>query len=463
MNILQNYQYQGIDSYKWLVIHGYNYWKSDRRKSYNFSNFSEWNKVVAPTTAALLVSSANQGQRLFTGISDGQVNPAQIPNFNPLTVQSRANTVPLILTAANQGGAKLINTDFSDNRKMLVKAYTTGAGNALTLRWYTSATAYYQAVLNMPAANTEYTFSFTPFTNGNYGVVGVPTTIGSNIYNSGIANVTAVGSPAETLITDFQFFASTVAANSQVSLVSAEANNNIFQDLGQKFAVKICCFQEFTKELERTYNELKCGTKVTGKTLKEQKMTVNLKTKKFPMLLNALGLSNDIYERNITTLGDKQTVTPATSGTGATAILSATVANAAKIVLVSIDDGSACFSLHRDYVNNTTETLDPNMFYVDEANNKIILPNSVATYTSVDVYNWTSKLAQVVDYYTTNNPVKVVIQLEQESTTGVQTTGDMITVELGYPKRSTADDGDEWEFECTVLLTAYDQAFTYSY
>jgi hypothetical protein len=459
MNLLQSYQYQGIESYNWLVIHGYNYWSNDRRKAYTFNNASEWSKLIAPTTAAKIVQASNAGSRLFTGITDSFVTAGSIAKYNPLTVQARTTSIPLILKSVDEGGAKLINYDFTNERKMIVKAYTTGAANTLTIRLYTSATAYYNVLLTMPIANTEYTFTFDPFTNGNYGVVGTPVVVGSNTFNSGVAAVTQVSTPSGTLITDFQFFASAVAAGSQVSLVSAEMNNNLFQNLGQNFAVKVCCFQEFTKELERTYNELKCGTKVTGKSLTEQKMTVTLKTKKSIEMLNALGLANDIYEKNITTLGVKQTVSP----TITTGNVTASVANAANIVLVSIDDGSSCFNLHRDYVNSTTDTLDPNMFYVDVASNKIVLPNSVATYSTVDVYNWTTQLARVVDYYTKNNPIKVVLQVERASTSGVQTTGDMFTVELGYPKSSTADDGDEWEFECNVLLTAYDQAFTYTY
>jgi hypothetical protein len=462
MDLLNSYQYQGTDSYKYVLATGYNYWSNPNRKSFSFANSSEWNKVITPTTNLLIVSPINNGTRLFTGITDKSVNTSSITTFNPITVEARNSGYAMELSAANQGGAKLVNLDLSNNQIATAKVFTTGAGNVITLRYYTDTAAgkYYQVVLTAPVANTEYTFQFNPF-NGvpTQGVVGTPVTLGSNLYNSGVANISQAGSPTGQIITDLQFFASTVVAGSKVSLVSLEANNNKFQQLGQPFAIKVCCFQEFTKELERTYNELKCGTKVTGKTLNEQKMTVTLKTKKNIELLQALGLANDISERNVRTLGDKQTVSPASNASN----LEATVSNANDIVLVSVDDGSACFNLHRDFVNNTTATLDPNFFYVDIANNKIVLPNSIATYRTIEVYNWTTKLARVVDYYTQNNPVKLVMQVERLSATGVQTMGDFITVELGYPKMSSADDGDEWEFECTVLLTGYDQAFTYTY
>ena len=465
MNLMENYQYQGINSYKLITFETYNYWDNDRRKALNFSNISEWGSVITPVTNATVLNASNSGLTVFTGVTDSDLNAQQYPTYNPLSYSSRVTTKPFQLNLVNQGGAKLVNFDYKDNTAWLMKFKTTGAGNVAKLRLYTDTAnaQYYEVTFTMPIANTEYTFAFNPFVAGNYGVVGTAITIGSRIVNTAQAVVSVTGATG-TLVKSINLFASAVTASTAIIPIYGEANNNATQHLGYKLVIPTCCPAELTKALEREYNELKCKEDISGKTIKSQKLTFTLKLKKSVELLNALGMSNDIYEQQIITYGEKQIIPVTVTATNVTATLTSGITGS-NLAMVKVDTGSRCFALQRDYVNNTTATLDNNFYYVDTstATPTLILPQSMANILEVEAYAYTSVLARVVDYYTKNNPFKALCRIERKSATGVQTMGDIMLLELGYPKMSSADDGDEFEFENTVLLTGYGQAISYTY
>lgn len=457
MQLHNSQQYQNINGLDTAIIRGYKYQKSRNTDDFYFDNIADWGLNVAPQIA---VPNTNLGLVTFSGINTNSLGVQTIQNYNPLSVMSQEVTKPVRLTAVNQGGTKVVKKDYKNQTNWLMKLRNVaGAGNVVTLRFYTGTTdtAYYQVVLTLPAAATDYTFKFNPFLAGTYGSVGTPVTINGQLVNSGQAVVTAVGTPTGTFVDRISYFASTLTAGNEALPVFLQAGNNQFQLLGQSFAIPMCCLKDVTKELERTYQDLKCGKDKSGKVIDEQTLDITFSTSKRMELLLALSYTTELNEETLRITAAKQILTLS----GGTLTLSGAV-NVANFAGISLGDTFGCVGLQRDYVNNTATTLDPNFYYLNETTGVVTFSNQM-TATEVEVYNYTDKLVRVIDLYTTLNPIRVVLELQQKSTSGVQTDGGLYLIDLGVGKPTNDDEGNTYEFVNSVVLDGYRKAIQFTY
>jgi hypothetical protein len=466
MQLLRGTQYQGYP--ETLTVKGINYFSSPTAQKFNrstfyFDNPSEWNALTG-LTGITGVPPVNTGTEVFSGVSDSVVTVAGINGYNPLSQTTRDSTKPAFVVT-NQYFGKLVSADYSQKTAWKFTAKGQTANDTFQFRLYPNATNtdYYNVVMAMPLPNVEYTFNFNPFVAGTYGAVSPAVTIGSRQVASGQSLVTLVGSPVGQLINRIVLVGVGANATSKMTPIALEGANSYFSLFGNKFQIPVCCLAELTDELDRTYLDLKCGKKKSGKRLDEQTETITFKVQKNNTLLRALGYTSEIYETtldiiegpiklNLTSVSGNVIASP--SGN----IVINAVTNLSNIDYISIDKGGDCVALQRDYVKNTTATLDPNAYYVDFTNNRIVFSNDVFNYGQVEVYVNTPKLATVFDHYTEQNPVKVILEWQTKNVAGTRTRYRKVVAELGYPKDSVEDEGNTTEFECNVILTGYDQS-----
>lgn len=465
MRLLESYQYQGTKSYRNITLMTYNYWDNSNRKDFYFNDPSAWGVTATSLPATpTLIPLANLGTQVYNGVSDSNVNPIGIFSFNPLTIQARKATKSFYITTAGQGRIRLVNSDFKDNQFGSFKAISDKDGAKLALFYYTDNTLAkaYKVVLDLPLKDTIYTFNYDIFaTSGSsFGTPGTAVNFGGQLYNSGTAVVSQVGSPSGTVVYALGVFGDTVPASTKVTPIYLENNNSSLTHVGSQLFNETCCPEEVAIELEREYNELKCKGDTSSKTIKSQSMKVTLKLRKNVELMQAMGLSNDLIQTTVTRIGASQEL-QVTSGASIETPLGGSVTTS-NILYITIDDGARCVTLQRDYINNTSASLDPNKFYVDITNNKVIFSTAIAGVTTVTAWGWTKDLARVVDYYTKNNPFRAILDMSRNNSTGTQISGDLIVLELGYGKYSAEDEGDTWEYECTAILTDYNKAIHYT-
>jgi hypothetical protein len=465
MQIARGTQYQGYPES--LTVKGVQYFKtptanSYNRKTFSFDNIAEWSTGTVPS-ASTQAPITNIGTELFQGITDSVISVNGFDNYNPLSQVTRETTKPNYLLK-DQSFVKVVNTDFKDATSWKFTAKGQTAGDTVKVRLYTDATTsnYVDVTMTMPIAGVEYTFNFNPFIAGSYGTVTTPIAIGAKSFASGQAIVANSGTVATTIIQRIAVTGLSNSGTSKITPIALEAGNSIFSNYGNKFQVEVCCLSELTDSLERTYKELKCGKRKNGKSLDEQNETITFKIQKNNMLLRALGFGSDMYEKDVTlTTGPtKLTLINSTPNIIAniTGDVTMSIANDTNIDYITIDSGGDCITLLRDRVKNTTATLDPNTYYVDVVNNRIVFANEIYTYGTVNVYTKTTRRAIVIDHYTEQNPVKVLLEWQTKNVAGTRTRFRKVVAELGYPKDSVEDDGNTTEFECTVLLTGYDQS-----
>jgi hypothetical protein len=464
MQLNRGTQYQGYP--ETLTVKGYNYQSSPTgkktdRKTFYFDNPTEW--TTGAVAVGNLAPTTQTGVELYQGVTDSALSATAINTYNPLTTVTRDTTKPSYLLN-NQNYVKVVNTDFSASTAFKFTAKGSTANDQLIIRYYTGAGVadYYQVVCAMPIPNVEYTFNFNPFINGSYGAVSAPTIVGAKSYATGLATVTSVGSPTGQIINRINLFGVSTVASSKITPIALEGANSSLNIFGQKFQIPVCCLDSLTEELTRTYKELMCGKNKNGKSLDTQEEKITFKIQKNNILLRALGYGSEVYDTLLDVSDGKTKLTLVNASPNIIANISGAItmslANGTNIDYISIDKAGDCIALQRDYVKNTSATLDSNSYYVDLANNRIIFSNDIFNYGEVEVATITTKTVSVFDHYTKNNPVKVVLEWTVKNVAGTRTRFRRVVAELGYPKDSVEDTGNTTEFECTVLLTDYNQS-----
>jgi hypothetical protein len=462
--LLRGTQYQGYP--ETITVKGYNYQstptgKKSDRKTFYFDNITEWNTGAIATGNIAPITQT--GTELFQGITDSSLSPTGINAYNPLSSVARDSTKPSYLTNG-QNFIKVVNTDYSQTTAWKFTAKGSTANDIVIVRFYTGTGVndYYQVNCQMPLPNVEYTFNFNPFVSGTYGVAGTPVAIGAKSYASGQAIVSQIGNPVGQTITRVNLYGVSTSATSKILPITLEGTNSSLALFGQKFQIPVCCLSEVTEELTREYKELLCGKKKNGKSLDTQSETITFKIQKNNLLLRALGYGSELYDTQIDISDGLTTLNLVNAspniianGTGA---ITMSIANGTNIDYISVDKAGDCIALQRDYVKNTTATLDPNSYYIDLANNRIVFSNDIFNYGSVEVATTSLKTVTVFDHYTKNNPIKVVLEWTVKNVAGTRTRFRRVVAELGYPKDSVEDTGNITEFECTVLLTDYNQS-----
>lgn len=453
-------QYANIKQYVLVVLHTIKYWFSSNNKEFTFDSTSDWSLAVTALTS--VNTSTNSGVKVYAGVSKSPVGITSIQTYNPLVTLTRVTTKPFQFTATNQVAGKLVNADYTNNTIWGASFENIGASNNINIRYYTNAglTAYYNVAIALPTAVTRYKANYNPFVVGTYGIVGTAITSGGLLYNTASAVVTIVGGATGTTIVGISESTTGVITGGVIPIY-LEGVNNSTQLVGQKTSLVLCCLKEFVEELQRDYDELECSGNVAGKSLKSQKLNLNFTVQKNIELLVALGMGNDIIEKILSITGKKSELT-IVSGTNITATLSGNV-TPTNLAFVTLDNGSECVTLQRDYINNTTATLDNNFYFVDVTNNQLILPQSMSQNTVINGYPITSQLVRAIDYYTEGNPIQCVLEVQKQSVDGTQITGGLFTIELGVGSAKADDKGDTMEFKNTAVLTGKGQSVKFVY
>jgi hypothetical protein len=107
--------------------------------------------------------------------------------------------------------------------------------------------------------------------------------------------------------------------------------------------------------------------------------------------------------------------------------------------------------------------LDKNFYYLDTATGIITFSNAISNYTEVTAYPITSQLVRTIDYYTTQNPISSILEVQRQSADGTQISGGLYTLELQAGSLKSDDKGDTTEFKNTALLTGKNQSIRYTY
>jgi hypothetical protein len=436
--------------------------KSYNRATYNFDSLSEWQTgtVAGGTTLAPITQI---GTQIYTGISSSIVDLNTFKNYNPLTTTSRSTSLPSYLLN-NQHIVKTLNVDSSNRTQYKFTAKGSTVNDILIVRYYTGTGVadYYQVICQMPLPNVEYTFAFNPFINGTYGVAGTPTVVGTKQFASGSAVVSTNGAASGQTIARLAISATSTSATSKITPIAFEGTNNSLNQWGTKFQIPVCCIKDITEKLDRKYIDLICGKDVSGQYLDSQKESIKFVMQKNNLLLRALGYSSEVYDRVIDVPLGPIKLNLTTTGTNIVANVSGdiqmSVAKDTNIDYIAIDKGGDCIALQRDYIHNTTATLDPNMYYVDLANNTIIFSNEIYNYGEVEVFTRGNKLASVFDHYTEQNPTKVILEWVWTNVKNDQSYLRRVVAELGYPKDKVDKGGNTTEFDCDVILTDYEQS-----
>ncbi len=459
MELLQSKQYANIKQYVLTALHTIKYWKSPTAQEYYFDSPNDWNLAV-PTFTNL--TSANAGTKVYTGVTSSSITISNIATFNPLSVLNRNTTKPLTFNATNQVLARTVNFDYKDNTQWGASFENLGANNTINIRFYTNVglTAYYNVAIALPVANTRYKAAFNPFIVGTYGQLGTPVTLGGNLTNTAQAVVTIVGGATGTNIVAISE-STNGTITTGITPIYLEAVNNSTQLIGTKLSISLCCLKEFVEEVVKEYTELECKGDVSGKVLNKQSLNVNFTVQKNIELLVALGLGTDIIERTLNITGTKS-VLPISNGVNVTAQLGGTV-SATNLAFITVDSGNDCFTLQRDYINNTSATLDKNFYYVNPSTGQIVLSTALSTFTEITAYPITSQLVRTMDYYTELNPIKAILEVQRQAVDGTQITGGLFTLELSAGSMSSDDAGDTTEFQNTALITGYNQSIRYTY
>ncbi|MGL5964721.1 MAG: hypothetical protein ACRCZ2_10055 [Fusobacteriaceae bacterium] len=454
MELLNSKQYQNQNNLVTVLLRTYNYLPSRLSDFYYFDSVTDWSKGVAGITNV----ATNTGTRTFSALTDSSLGIQSIQNYNPLLAVTAKTTRPFRLTALNQGGARDINLDLAN--KPLTKGVfeNLGAGNTIQIRYYTNValTAYYQVSIAMPVANTIYHAKWNKFVAGNYGIVGTAQTVGGQLYNTAQAVVTVVGGATGTTILSESIAVSTFGAVGVVPISLQDANNP-YQFLGQPIQIPFCCTKELTQELERTYQDIKCGTQKTGQVLDTQKLDITLVTQKRLELLLALSYTTDLFEETLKLTGTKA-VLPVTNFT---AQLSGSV-SVANFAGIGLGDAFGCHGLQRDYVNNTSATLDANFYHLNESTGLVTFSSSMPA-TEVEAYPYNSQVVRTMDLYTKLNPIRAVLEIQQKDITSTQTDGGLYLIDLGAGIPANDDEGDTYTFTNSVVLDGYRKAVKFTY
>lgn len=455
MQLNRSEQYQNQSNLDNFVIRTYQYNISRQSDYFYFDSFEDWNVVISGVTNL----NVNNGLEVIAGITNSEVGIQSIQLYNPLSVLSPKTTRPNFLSANNTGGAKKVRKNYRNlqRTKFVVKSGAVG-GSTITLRYYTddTYTKYFNVAIALPQPNTYYHVKFNKFFAGSYGSVGTPLTLKGKTINTAQAVVSFVGTPTGNFIDTIGY--STTTFGGDVTPIYLQEASNDYQFTGQSINIPICCLKETTREIERTYQDIKCTpTDISGKVFSEGKIDIDFTTSKRMELLLALSYTSELYEESLRITGSKSTLEIIDFKT----TLSGNVSSA-NLAMLSLSDQFGCVPLQRDYVNNTSATLDPNFFFLNEANGEVTFSNQMPA-TEVEAYPYVEQLVRSMDLYTRLNPIRAVLEMQQKSINGIQTDGGLYLIDLGVGVPANDDEGNTFQFTNSVVLDGYRKALQFTY
>lgn len=454
MQLLKSEQYQNINNLD-LVFRTYQYNEARVSDYFYFDSIIDWNTAVAGITP---LTNSDNGLEVFAGVDRSGIGIKTIQTFNPLSVLSQKTTKPYRLLATGKGGARKTNKNYKDlTRSKFVLKNVTGANNVVAIRYYTDNTLanYYNVSITLPVANTHYHVKYSKFINGTYGVVGTAVTINGRLTNTAQAIVTTVGSPVGTVIDTIAIIGTTVVG--EVKPISLHEANNDYQFAGQSISIPACCTKDLVDSLEQEYQVLKCGTKDSGKVKGATKLDIVVTVQKRMQLLLAMSYTTELIEQVLKLTGKAEMLTV----TNATGTLAGTV-NSANLAMIALKSEDGCVALQRDYIHNTSATLDPNFFFLNEANGTLTFSDSL-TATEVEAYPYVDQLATTFDLYSTLNPYRMILEYKQKSVGNTQNAFGLYLVDLGAGVKANDDESNTWEFTNSVVIDGYDKAIQGTY